>query len=426
MVSLRKRFAELIPELTKFGVVGLIGSVIDLGGAAYLHGAVGIGPMVSKGLSIIAATVVTYLGSRFWTFRHRVNQPMLREGTLFVTLNIVGLAIAECVIALVTYGLDMKGALAYNAASVVGTGLGTIFRYFSYKKWVFLAGTPGAAVAAGEAAVSGIVDAADTAEASDTTGAGTGPALVTTRRPLRGPADRLGACLERMPGQEDREGGRLRLDQHHTAAVRRRHCPRQRQPEPSPLGTTADAPLEDPGHQFRRDALALVPDLDHDRTSTLRGLQGHRPAAVHERVVQQRGEHLGQPARGDVSLQAARADHHELALRPAERRLPLDDLLPDDLVDAGEGGRSRGRPPGRAEQLGHHVGQALGLAEGGAAFLPDHLGVVRRRDHLFQPHRQGGQRGAQLVRGVHRELTIRGQQATEPARGRVEPVGHLV
>ena len=224
MVSLRKRFAELLPELTKFGVVGLIGSVIDLGGAAYLHGAVGIGPMVSKGLSIIAATVVTYLGSRFWTFRHRANQALLREGTLFVALNIVGLAIAECVIALVTYGLDMKGALAYNAASVVGTGLGTIFRYFSYKKWVFLAGAPGAAVAAGEAAVSGIVDAADTTEAAAS------PALVTTRRPLRGPANRLGAGLERMPGQEDREGGGLRLDQHDTAAVRRRHRPRQRQP----------------------------------------------------------------------------------------------------------------------------------------------------------------------------------------------------
>ena len=166
MVSLRKRIAELIPELAKFGIVGLIGSVIDLGGAAYLHGAVGIGPMVSKGLSITAATVVTYLGSRFWTFRHRVNQALLREGTLFVVLNIVGLAIAECVIAIVTYGLDMKGVLAYNAASVVGTGFGTIFRYFSYKKWVFLADAPGAAVAAGEAAVSGIVDAADTREAA--------------------------------------------------------------------------------------------------------------------------------------------------------------------------------------------------------------------------------------------------------------------
>jgi hypothetical protein len=64
---------------------------------------------------------------------------------------------------------------------VVGTGLGTIFRYFSYKKWVFLAGAPGAAVAAGEAAVSGIVDAADTGEAAwhgpgyEASGAGSEP-----------------------------------------------------------------------------------------------------------------------------------------------------------------------------------------------------------------------------------------------------------
>jgi len=155
---------ELVPELMKFGVVGLIGSVIDLGGAAYLHGSLGIGPMVAKALSIIAAMVVTYLGSRFWTFRHRVNQALLREGTLFVALNVVGLAIAEVVIAVTTYGLGLKGVLAYNAASVVGTGLGTIFRYFTYKKWVFLAGAPGAAVAAGEAAVSGFVDATETSE----------------------------------------------------------------------------------------------------------------------------------------------------------------------------------------------------------------------------------------------------------------------
>jgi putative flippase GtrA len=164
MADLRQRFVELIPELTKFGVVGAAGAIIDLGGAAYLHGAVGIGPMISKALSIAAATVVTYLGSRFWTFRHLANQALLREGTLFVLLNLVGLVIAEIVIAFTTYGLGLKSALAYNAASVLGTGLGTVFRYFAYKKWVFLAGAPGVSVAAGEAAVSGLVDASETSE----------------------------------------------------------------------------------------------------------------------------------------------------------------------------------------------------------------------------------------------------------------------
>ena len=46
---------------------------------------------------------------------------------------------------------------------MAGTVLGTIFRYFSYKKWEFLAGVPGA-VAAGEAAVSGHVDVTETSE----------------------------------------------------------------------------------------------------------------------------------------------------------------------------------------------------------------------------------------------------------------------
>jgi putative flippase GtrA len=162
MASLRKRLTDLIPELAKFGVVGLIGSIIDLGGADYLHVHMGIGPMAAKAMSITAATLVTYLGSRFWTFRHRVNQALLREGVLFVALNVIGLGIAEIAIAVTTYGLDMKSELAYNAASVVGTGFGTIFRYFAYKKWVFLAGAPGTVVAAGEAAVSGIVDPAET------------------------------------------------------------------------------------------------------------------------------------------------------------------------------------------------------------------------------------------------------------------------
>ena len=162
MVSPGQRLRELIPELARFGAVGFIASVIDLGGAAYLHGAMGIGPLAAKAISIAVASVVTYLGCRFWTFRHRVSQALLRETSIFIALNLVGLGIAEAVIALTTYGLGLKGVLAYNGASLAGTGLGTVFRYVSYKKWVFLADAPGAAVAAvaaGEAAVSGVVDA---------------------------------------------------------------------------------------------------------------------------------------------------------------------------------------------------------------------------------------------------------------------------
>ena len=139
--SLHREIIRLKAELAKFGVVGGIGAIIDLGGAAYLYDAHHVDEMAAKAISISAATVVTYLGSRFWTFRHRVNQDQAigRETTMFILLNVVGLAIAEVVIAITSHGLGLKGHLAYDAASVIGTGLGTIFRYFAYKKWVFTA-----------------------------------------------------------------------------------------------------------------------------------------------------------------------------------------------------------------------------------------------------------------------------------------------
>jgi putative flippase GtrA len=129
----------MLPELLKFGIVGGIGTVVDLGGAAVLHGKYHVEPLAAKAVSTSLATVVTYLGSRFWTFKHRENQELKREAVLFIVLNLVGLAIAEVVVGLVTYGLSLHGQLEYNAASFVGTGCGTIFRYFAYRRWVFLA-----------------------------------------------------------------------------------------------------------------------------------------------------------------------------------------------------------------------------------------------------------------------------------------------
>jgi putative flippase GtrA len=134
-----KRLRDLIPELAKFGAVGAVGAVVDLGGASVLYGVYHVGPLTAKAISIMTAMVITYVGNRFWTFRHRVNEHWLKQVSLFALLNGIGLLIAEAVIAFSTYGLGEKSNLAYTLASIVGTGLATIFRYLTYKRWVFLA-----------------------------------------------------------------------------------------------------------------------------------------------------------------------------------------------------------------------------------------------------------------------------------------------
>ncbi len=136
--GLYSRVRTMLPEVFKFLVVGGLGTVLDVGGAAVLHSEYHFEPLAAKAVSVTLATVLTYLGSRFWTFKERENQSVRREAVLFIVLNVMGLLIAEVVLGLVTYAFGLRGPLEYNAASVIGTGCGTIFRFWAYRKWVFL------------------------------------------------------------------------------------------------------------------------------------------------------------------------------------------------------------------------------------------------------------------------------------------------
>ena len=143
VANLHRRFATLIAELTRFGLIGTLGLFIDLGGAALLHGKAGFGPLMAKAISASVATVVSYTGHRLWTFRHRASQSIPRGGLIFFGLNLFGLLISLLVIALVTGPLGLHSLAAYNVAQVVGVMLGMLFRYWSYRRWVFLAFEPG-------------------------------------------------------------------------------------------------------------------------------------------------------------------------------------------------------------------------------------------------------------------------------------------
>ncbi|MBB2742566.1 GtrA family protein [Microbispora sp. NBRC 16548] len=134
-----ERFAALIHELIKFGLVGAIAFVIDFGGANLLRFGVGMGPLFSKVLATIVAATFAYAGNRFWTYRHRQQSGLAREYVLFFLLNGIGLLPALLAIGFVTYSLGLHDTLSYNIAQAVGLGLGTLFRLWSYKKWVFLA-----------------------------------------------------------------------------------------------------------------------------------------------------------------------------------------------------------------------------------------------------------------------------------------------
>nr|WP_221473357.1 GtrA family protein [Planomonospora venezuelensis] len=128
-------------ELAKFGTIGAIAFVIDFSGTNLLRFGLDWGPLTSKVIATVVAATFAYLGNRYWTFRHREQSGLAREYFLFFLLNGVGLLISMLVIGFVTYTLGLDDPISYNAALLVGTALGTLFRFWSYKRWVFLAAT---------------------------------------------------------------------------------------------------------------------------------------------------------------------------------------------------------------------------------------------------------------------------------------------
>jgi putative flippase GtrA len=134
----------ILHEVAKFGIVGGIGFVVQLGTTNELHYGMKLGPSTAVVAGYVVATLVTFLGNKFWTYRHRTGNTggLVRESVMFILLNVVGIVLQLAVVALVFYGLDKKDPFSYNVALIIGIGLGTIFRLFTYRRFVFKATPP--------------------------------------------------------------------------------------------------------------------------------------------------------------------------------------------------------------------------------------------------------------------------------------------
>lgn len=129
-------------EVGKFGVVGAIAYVFDVGISNLLLGP--IGWLWATVTSVTIAATIAFIGNRFWTWRDRERSGLRREYLLYFGFNLVGLGIA---LACVWISQNLLGhfwpdvfrtRLAYNVAkSVVGMALGTLFRFWSYRRFVF-------------------------------------------------------------------------------------------------------------------------------------------------------------------------------------------------------------------------------------------------------------------------------------------------
>ena len=137
-------FQRLRLELAKFGTVGGFAYVIDVGIFNLLRvsdvSPIDHKPITAKIVSSVIATLFAYAGNRYWTFSHREAKSHAESLPLFFGLNLIGMAVAALCLGISHYVLGFTSAAADNiAANIVGTGFGTLFRFWAYRRYVFTA-----------------------------------------------------------------------------------------------------------------------------------------------------------------------------------------------------------------------------------------------------------------------------------------------
>ncbi len=145
--SLRERMPAKYRELAKFAVVGGVSYIVDIGLFTFLsHTVLENKVITAKAISILVATVVSYVLNREWSFSNRGGRERHHEAMLFfavngtaLLVNLIPLAISQYVLGFNTMNHTrlFVSISDFIAANIVGTLLGMAFRFWAYRRWVF-------------------------------------------------------------------------------------------------------------------------------------------------------------------------------------------------------------------------------------------------------------------------------------------------
>jgi putative flippase GtrA len=133
--TVRDRWSVLSRELAKFGIIGVFNTVVDF---AVWNALAFLGPIKAQVLATIVSATSSYFMNRHWTFRHRSRSGLRREYLLFFAFNAIGLAITAGILAVAAYGFGVDDRLTLNLVKAFGIVIATAFRFWSYRRWVFL------------------------------------------------------------------------------------------------------------------------------------------------------------------------------------------------------------------------------------------------------------------------------------------------
>ncbi|MEV8534409.1 GtrA family protein [Streptomyces sp. NPDC051211] len=135
--ALVDRARGLAREVVKFGAVGGLGVLVNLGVFNLLRNTTDLQVGRANVIAITVAIVCNYIGFRYFTYRDRDKSGRKREMTLFLAFSVIGMVIETGILYAATYGGGWDSPLQNNVFKLIGIGVATLFRFWSYRTWVF-------------------------------------------------------------------------------------------------------------------------------------------------------------------------------------------------------------------------------------------------------------------------------------------------
>ncbi|MEV5914914.1 GtrA family protein [Streptomyces chartreusis] len=137
--SVRQRFDRLVREVAKFGAVGGAGLLVNLLVFNLVRHVTDLQVVRASVIATVVAIIFNYIGFRYFTYRDRDKSRRTKELSLFLLFSVVGLVIENGVLYAATYGFGWDSPLQSNIFKFLGIGIATLFRFWSYRTWVFRA-----------------------------------------------------------------------------------------------------------------------------------------------------------------------------------------------------------------------------------------------------------------------------------------------
>ncbi|MEV4335320.1 GtrA family protein [Streptomyces sp. NPDC049597] len=137
--GLRGQVRQLAREVAKFGAVGGAGVFVNLGVFNLVRSTTDIPVVRASIIGTLVAICFNYVGFRYFTYRDRDKSGRTRELALFLAFSGAGLVIEHGILYAATYGIGWNTPLQNNVFKILGIAIATLFRFWSYRTWVFRA-----------------------------------------------------------------------------------------------------------------------------------------------------------------------------------------------------------------------------------------------------------------------------------------------